>query len=67
MESQLNINIADYIEHSSLNPNCTDEDVKTLCEEAQYFKFPSVCVYPNSVYQSVQLLHRTNISVCTVI
>ena len=67
MESQLNINIADYIEHSSLNPNCTDEDVKTLCEEAQYFKFPSVCVYPNSVSHAVQLLHRTNISVCTVI
>lgn len=67
MESQLNINIADYIEHSSLNPNYTDEDVKTLCEEAQYFKFPSVCVYPNSVSQAVQLLHRTNISVCTVI
>ena len=44
MESQLNINIADYIEHSSLNPNCTDEDVKTLCEEAQYFKIQIIFI-----------------------
>lgn len=67
MKSELNINIANYIEHSSLNPNSTYEEIKTLCDEAQYFQFPSVCVYPHFVPQVVHLLHGTKTSISTVI
>ncbi len=67
MKSEPNIDIVNYIEHSSLNPNSTYKDIEILCDEAQYFQFPSVCVYPHFVPQAVCLLHGTNTSVCTVI
>ncbi len=67
IETDLNINIASYIDHSLLNPTATQEDVEQCCNEAQHFGFPTVCVYPNAVSQAVKLLHGKKIAVCTVV
>ncbi|MEM8777584.1 MAG: deoxyribose-phosphate aldolase [Cyanobacteria bacterium P01_G01_bin.49] len=62
-----NIDIADYIDHSLLNPTATSQDVEKCCYEAQQYGFPTVCLYPTAVSQGVQLLHNQKIVVCTVI
>ncbi|MDJ0598542.1 MAG: deoxyribose-phosphate aldolase [Crocosphaera sp.] len=67
IEKDVTIDIADYIDHSLLKPTATPEDVEQCCNEAQYFGFPTVCVYPNAVSQAVKLLHGQKIAVCTVI
>jgi deoxyribose-phosphate aldolase len=61
------INLSDYIDHTLLNPMATAEAIAQLCEEADKYHFPTVCVYPSRVKESVALLHNRNPSVCTVI
>ncbi|MDJ0845142.1 deoxyribose-phosphate aldolase [Crocosphaera sp.] len=67
IEKDVTINIADYIDHSLLKPTATPEDIEQCCNEAQYFGFRTVCVYPSAVSQAVKLLHGQKIGVCTVI
>ena len=43
------MNIANYLEHTNLNENATEEDIKKLCEEALEYNFFGVCVYPKYV------------------
>lgn len=61
------INLSDYIDHTLLNPMATAEAIAQLCEEADKYHFPTVCVYPSRVKEAVALLHNRNPSVCTVI
>ncbi|MGB3693399.1 MAG: deoxyribose-phosphate aldolase [Spirulinaceae cyanobacterium] len=61
------IDIANYIDHSLLNPTATSEQIKQYCTEAEQFNFPSVCVYPGAVWQAADLLHGKPIKVGTVI
>ena len=35
-----------FIDHTLLKPNTTEEQIKKLCEEANQYKFASVCVAP---------------------
>ncbi|EAZ94059.1 deoxyribose-phosphate aldolase [Crocosphaera chwakensis] len=67
IEKKTNIDIADYIDHSLLNPTTTPEDIEKCCSEAQYFGFRAVCIYPSAVSQAVKLLHGQKIVICTVI
>ncbi|MDJ0661785.1 MAG: deoxyribose-phosphate aldolase [Crocosphaera sp.] len=67
IEKDVSIDIANYIDHSLLKPTATPEDIEKCCNEAQYFGFRTVCVYPNAVSQAVKLLHGQKIGVCTVI
>lgn len=61
------IDIADYIDHSLLNPSATIKDVEKFCNQAIQYNFPTVCVYPNAVRKAADLLHQKKVKVCTVI
>lgn len=65
--TDLNIDIATYIDHSLLKPSATPDAVKQICEEAFQYNFPAVCVYPIAVQQAAELLHNKRSQVCTVI
>src|ERR1700752_4463397 len=40
---------ASLIDHTLLKPEATDEDIRTLCQEAAQYRFASVCVNPTWV------------------
>jgi deoxyribose-phosphate aldolase len=61
------INLAEFIDHSLLNPAATPEQVLKCCEEADRFGFPTVCIFPNAVRQAVEFLHNKRPKICTVI
>ncbi len=61
------MNLAGMIDHTILKPDCTIEDIKTLCEEAITFGFPAVCVPPYFVREAVRLLKDSPVKVATVI
>ncbi len=65
--SDLDIDLASYIDHSLLQPSATPEQVKQLCQEAFKYNFPAVCVYPTAVKQAADLLYDKRTQVCTVI
>ncbi|MBI4669737.1 MAG: deoxyribose-phosphate aldolase [Elusimicrobia bacterium] len=59
--------IAKTIDHTILKPNAVPEEIKKLCEEAKQYKFASVCVNPYYVKLCAQLLHGTQVKVCSVV
>jgi len=61
------IDIADYIDHSLLDPLATTEQLGKYCNQADQYGFPTVCVYPSFVYQAVELVKNKRIQVCSVI
>ncbi|MFB2975285.1 deoxyribose-phosphate aldolase [Microseira sp. BLCC-F43] len=65
--NQPDIDIAPLIEHALLIPTATPEQVQQWCEEAERYKFATVCLYPVHVRQAVELLHNKKPKVCTVI
>ena len=65
--SDNDIDLTRYIEHSLLHPAATDEQVKHYCQEADQWRFPTVCVYPSAVRLAEELLHNHPTQVCTVI
>lgn len=62
-----NIDIAPLIDHALLSPTATPEQVEKCCQEADRFRFATVCVYPVYVKQAAELLHGKNPKVSTVI
>lgn len=67
MKANLDINLAEFIDHTLLTPTATPEQVIQWCHEADRFGFATVCVYPVHVRQAVELLHNKRPQVCTVI
>lgn len=65
--NQADMDIAPFIEHALLIPTATQEQVQQWCEEAERYKFATVCLYPVYVRQAVELLHNKKPKVCTVI
>ncbi len=65
--TQPDIDIAPFIEHALLIPTATSEQVQQWCEEAERYKFATVCLYPVHVREAVELLHNKKPKVCTVI
>lgn len=61
------MNIAPYIDHTLLNPACTEQQVKQLCEEAIAHSFAAVCVPPNKVAAAKSFLKGTNVALATVV
>lgn len=59
--------LAGMIDHSLLKPQCTREDLKTLCTEAVTHGFKSVCVNPVHVADAATLLEGAKPLVCSVI
>lgn len=62
-----NPNYAPLIDHTLLKPEATPEQVAQLCYEAKKYNFASVCINPSWVPLAAQLLHGSNVKVCTVI
>ncbi|NEO15486.1 MULTISPECIES: deoxyribose-phosphate aldolase [unclassified Moorena] len=61
------IDIAPLIDHALLIPTATPEQVEKWCQEADQYKFATVCVPPVYVKQAAKLLHSRVPKVCTVI
>lgn len=61
------IDLAKYIDHTLLDPLATPEAIEQVCQQADRFHFPAVCVYPTYVRLAADLLHQKSPQVCTVI
>lgn len=59
--------IARLIDHTLLNPEATEEDIKKLCSEAKEYHFSSICVNPYWVSTAVEELTGSKVNVKTVI
>jgi deoxyribose-phosphate aldolase len=60
-------NLARMIDHTLLKPEATRSEIEMLCAEAIRYQFASVCINPSYVKLCAQLLHNSDIRVCTVI
>jgi len=56
-----------YIDHTLLKPDSTVEQMLTLCQEADRYRFASVCLLPWHVARAYEALQGTGIPVCTVV
>ena len=61
------MNYNQYIDHTLLRPNATNEEMDTLINEAIENKFKSVCVNPFWVKYCKEKLKGSEVLVCTVI
>lgn len=61
------MNYSKYIDHTLLKPDCSDEQIRKLCEEAKNYNFASVCVNPGYIPLCAELLKDTGVDVCTVV
>lgn len=59
--------LAQYIDHTMLNSNATESDIKKLCNEAKEYGFYSVCVNPRYVKLAKKYLKNTPIKVVSVV
>lgn len=59
--------LARVIDHTALKPETTEDQIRTLCDEARRYCFASVCVNPSYVPLAADLLRNTPIAICTVI
>lgn len=59
--------LAKMIDHTLLEANASEADIMKLCQEAETYRFWSVCVNPFWVPLACQLLAKTDIRVCSVV
>lgn len=59
--------VAKYIDHTLLKPEATRPQVELLCREALEHGFASVCINPNWVKTSYDILKGSSVAVCTVV
>ena len=55
-----------HVDHTLLKPECTWEQIKTLCDEAMEFQCATVCIPPAYVKEAVEYV-QGNLKICTVI
>ncbi len=63
----IGVEIAQWIDHTLLKPNATEEQLVKLCDEARQFNFATVCVNPVFVPKAAKELKNTSVGVCTVV
>ncbi|SJZ51678.1 deoxyribose-phosphate aldolase [Selenihalanaerobacter shriftii] len=63
----MNQEISNMIDHTILNADAIEEDIKTKCQEAKEYNFASVCVNPSFVKLASEELKGSSVKVCTVI
>ncbi len=61
------MNLAAHIDHTLLRPDCTEAQIRQLCQEAAAHGFASACVPPCYVALAAALLEDSRAAVCTVI
>ncbi|MBN8554876.1 MAG: deoxyribose-phosphate aldolase, partial [Deltaproteobacteria bacterium] len=60
-------NLAQYIDHTLLRPEATQQMIQKLCAEAKKFKFFSVCVNPQWVATAKEELEDSDVKICAVV
>lgn len=63
----MNTNFAQFIDHTLLKADASEEAIIELCKEAKTYSFASVCVNPTWVKEAAAQLSGTEVKVCTVI
>ena len=58
--------IISAVDHTNLSPDCTWEQVRTLCDEAMAFQTASVCIPPRFVRHAKDYVGK-HMKVCTVV
>ncbi len=58
---------AQFIDHTLLKPEATEEQVDKICEEAMTYKFYSVCVNSSWVAHCTRKLRMSKVKVCAVV
>lgn len=61
------MNLAQYIEHTLLKPDATNEELKKLFREAKHFKFKGVCINPINVKMAKEYLKDSGVKIITVV
>lgn len=61
------MNLNQFIDHTNLKPIATQEDIKTLCQEAVEYNFKAVCISPYYLDIAQRELKDSDVSLCTVI
>ena len=56
-----------YIEHTMIKPNCTEDEIINLCNEAVEHKFYGVCVPPFFVQLAKKAIKKADVKIITVI
>ena len=59
--------MADFIDHTLLKPDATEDELRQLCAEAREYRFASVCVNPVWIAFCKEQLAGTNVMVATVV
>ncbi|HQU59055.1 MAG: deoxyribose-phosphate aldolase [Phaeodactylibacter sp.] len=61
------MNLASYIDHTILKPDCTAKEIKKICDEAAQYGFYAVCVPPFYVKYAASVLEGKPVKIATVI
>lgn len=56
-----------YIDHTLLKPLATKDQIIQLCEEAVHYEFATVCIPSCYISIARDILHDSNVKVCTVV
>lgn len=67
METVEKIELAGYIEQTNLKPDCTQQDVIRMCEEAVEQGFYGICVSPYFVQLAKKTIKKSEVKIITVI
>lgn len=67
MNTQSNVDLASYIDHTLLKAEATSKQVKQLCEEAKQYRFATVCVNSAFVSEAHTLLAGSPVGITTVV
>ena len=59
--------LAGMIDHTNVQRDATDQDIETLCQEADDYDFSCVCVTPTQATLASELLENSDTEVCVVI
>jgi deoxyribose-phosphate aldolase len=61
------MNLPSFIDHTYLKPDCTNEDIRRICQEAIEHKFFAVCIPPFFVQDAFRILENEPVKTATVI
>jgi deoxyribose-phosphate aldolase len=59
--------LAGWIDHTSLKPDASSNQVRILCDEARQYHFATVCINPVYVPLAAELLQGSQVGVCSVV
>jgi len=59
--------LASYIDHTVLIPDCTKDDITRVCNEAVEYGFFAICIPPYYVRLAAKLLEDTSVKIAAVV